>query len=72
MGHPYLGGFGDGSEDASVVRGDVEHGSAEFGVVFFGDGCAEEFAGELHAVADAEDWDAEFEDFGVHGGGVVV
>ena len=72
VGHPDLCGFGDGSEDAPLVGMDVEHRASELGVVGFGDACAEEFAAQLHAIADAQDGDAQFEDFGVHRGRAVI
>ncbi len=74
VGHPNLGMFGDGVEDVVgvAVGFDGELCSAVFAVGCFMERCAQQVAGELHAIADAQDGDAEFEDFGVHGGGVVV
>ncbi len=67
VGHPDGGVLGDGVEEVGAV-GDVEVCAAELAVVGAVDVCAEHAAGELHAVADAEDGDAEGEEVGVAGG----
>lgn len=74
VGHPDLGMCGDGVEDfvGVAVGFDFELCAPVLAVGCFVERCAQEVARELHAVADAQDGDAEFEDLGVHGGGVVV
>lgn len=70
--HP--GGLFD-FEPFEEFAGRIHHGLglSEFPLVGFGDDAAEGFGDQLHAVADAEDGDAQFEDFAVDAGaGLVV
>src|SRR5690606_38524807 len=68
VGHPHGGPLGDGVEESFVVV-EVEAGASELAAVGLFHVGAEDSAGELHAVADAEDWDAEGEDLRIAGGG---
>ena len=51
---------------------DGEVGAAEFAMVSAGDFAAQQVRGELHAVADSQDGDAQVEDAFVAGGGGFV
>ncbi len=68
VGHPDRGLLGDGVEQVALgARAglDVEVGAAELAAVGVRDLGAHDLAGELHAVADAQDRDAEAENLGV-------
>ncbi len=70
VGHPDGGFGGDADHEVRGVRREVQFCAAVFAGGGGFDVAAEELCGDLHAVADAEDGDAELEDAGVALGGV--
>ena len=70
MGHPDGSIFGDPDQEVVAGLGQVELGAAVFAGVCGFDVAAEDLCGDLHAVADAQDGNAELEDARVAARGI--